>query len=1028
MDRRNFFKLVGVSSAAAAAAGCGKATEAILPYVVPPPHLVPGVPTYFATVCRECPGGCGVVARNREGRVVKLEGNPDHPVNQGALCARGQAALLGTYDPDRIARPRVREGSAWRTVPVAEAERLLVERLAAARQAGPGRIALISQLETGTLGRLMDDWLKALGGRPRVAFEPFAHEALRAANRATFGIDAIPYHAFEAARSVLSLGADYLETWISPVAYAGGFRRMHGVGAGVAGTVIHVEPRYSMTAANADEWLPNAPGTETALALALLRIVLEERLAPALPARDGEVLTALVRGVEPDAVARQSGVAVTRLRHVARTLAEQAPSLVVGGGVAVTGSDATDTAVAINLLNYALGNVGQTVRFGPNAAIGRASRYAELADLVRAMGAGEVAVLIVKDANPAFTLPARAGFVEALARVPFVVSLSSHLDETAARAHLVLPDLTPLESWGDFSPRDGVWALMQPAMGPVPVIGERRRDLLDVVLNRPERVFPGVETKTTGDLLLDTGRALVPGSDTGVFAAKTFADHLRGAWQAIARTAAPGVAFEQFWEEALRRGGAWSEVSPVKVSLQPGLQVSAGGAALAGPGEGPALLVVPSSRYYDGRGANKPWLHETPDPITQVVYDAWVEVATDTARALGISRGDVVRVSSPHGRVELPAYVTDMLHPRAVAIPMGLGHTEYGRFAQAVGQSPLGLLPGEPDPASGGPRWLSVRVTLEKTGRREPLATPAGVTEVDHDREIIETIALREGLAAEKEGTPPAHASHPSMYPDVRYPEHRWGMAIDLDACIGCQACVVACVAENNVPIAGLADVPWRPGGPNPVAAVGRDQISYGRSLHWLRVERWWDRGHDADPAAPGRRPQARFLPMLCQHCEVAPCEPVCPVFAAYHTQEGLNGQIYNRCVGTRYCGNNCPWMVRRFNWYRYDWPSPLTLLLNPDVTVRDRGVMEKCTMCVHRIVEGKDRAKDAGRKPRDGEILTACQQTCPTRAIVFGDLKEGGSGASKLSASRRGFHSLGELGTRPAITYLKKAVKDAHA
>ena len=999
--------------------------------MIPPPHLVPGVATYFATVCRECPGGCGVVARNRDGRVVKLEGNPDHPVNQGALCARGQAALLGTYDPDRVARPRVRDGSGWRTVSVADAEKLLVERLAAARQAGPGRIALISQLETGTLGRLMDDWLKALGGRPRVAFEPFAHEALRAANRATFGIDAIPYHAFEAARSVLSLGADYLETWISPVAYGGGYRRMHGVRDGVAGSVIHIEPRYSMTAANADEWLPNAPGTEAAVALALLRIVLEERLAPGLPAKEGEALTALARGVDLEAVARQSGIAVARLRDVARTLARQAPSLVVGGGVAVTGSDATDAAVAINVLNYALGNVGQTVRFGPNAAIGRASRYAELADLIRAMGAGEVAVLIVKDANPAFTLPARAGFVEALAKVPFVVSLSSHLDETAARAHLVLPDLTPLESWGDYAPREGVWALMQPAMGPVPVIGERRRDLIDMVLNRPEQVFPGVETKATGDLLLDTGRALVPAAATGPFAAKTFADHLRGAWQALARTAAPGVAFEQFWEEALRRGGVWSEVPAAKVSLQPGLQVSVGGAALAGPGDGPALLVVPSSRYYDGRGANKPWLHETPDPITQVVYDTWVEIGTDTARAQGISRGDVVRVSSPHGQVELAAYVTDMLHPRAVAIPMGLGHTEYGRFARAVGQSPLGLLPGEPDPASGGPRWLSVRVTLEKTGRRDPLATPAGVTEVDHEREIIETIGLTEGLAAEKGGQPPAHASHPSMYPDVKYPEHRWGISIDLDACIGCQACVVACVAENNVPIVGLADLPWRPSGPNPVAAVGRDQIGYGRSLHWLRVERWWDRGHDAAHAAPGapaRRPQARFLPMLCQHCEVAPCEPVCPVFATYHTQEGLNGQIYNRCVGTRYCGNNCPWMVRRFNWYQYDWPAPMTLALNPDVTVRDRGVMEKCTMCIQRIIEGKDRAKNAGRKPKDGRD----PDRLPADVPDAGDRVRRPQGRAEPGRAAVGLAPrlprLRELETRPAITYLKKAVKDSRA
>ncbi len=1037
IDRRSFFKIVGVSgAAAAAAAGCGKTTEVILPYVVPPQHLVPGVATYYATVCRECPGGCGVLARNRDGHVVKLEGNPDHPVSRGALCARGQASLLGTYDPERIASPQLREGSERRPIPLADAERLLVAKLAAARPAGPGRIAVISQLETGTLGRLMDDWLKAVGGRPRVAFEPFAYEALRAANRATFGVDAIPYHGFEDAKAVLSLGADYLETWISPVGYAGGFHRMHALRGGKAGTVIHVEPRYSMTAASADEWIPNAPGSEATIALALLRIVLEERLGPPLPAKEAEALVTLARGVDVEGVARDSGVPVARLEQIAETLGKGAPSLVVGGGVAVTGPGATDAAVAINLLNYALGNVGRTVRFGPNSAFGRASRYAELADLIRAMAGGEVAVLIVKDANPAFTLPPKAGFAEALARVPFVVSLSGHLDETAARAHLLIPDLTPLESWGDYSPREGVWGLMQPAMGAVPAIGERRSDALELVMGRSAKVFPGVQTKATGDLLLDTGRALVPGSDKGPFRAKAFADHLKEAWQGIGRSAAAGVPFEQFWEEALRRGGIWTELPAAKVQLAGGIRLGRPGGVLVGPADSPVLMVVPSSRYYDGRSANKPWLHETPDPITQVVYDSWVEVAAETARRLGIVPGDVVRLASPHGRLELPAYVSETLHPGVVAVPLGLGHSEYGPFARAVGQSPLGLLPGDPDPASGGPRWLSVRVSLEKTGRHSSLATPAGVTEVDHEREIIETIGLEEAVEVEKGGKAPEHANLPSMYPDLKYPEHRWGMAIDLDSCIGCQACVVACVAENNIPIVGLAVLPMPPSGPNQVAAQGRQQISYGRSLHWLRVERWWDRGHapagvhgEPGPAGqPGARPQARFIPMLCQHCEVAPCEPVCPVFAAYHTQEGLNGQVYNRCVGTRYCGNNCPYMVRRFNWYRYEWPAPMALALNPDVAVRDRGVMEKCTMCIQRIVAGKDRAKDEGRRPRDGEIMTACQQTCPTQAIVFGDLKDGQSRVSRLSASPRGYHVLGELGTRTAVTYLKKAIKESHA
>jgi anaerobic selenocysteine-containing dehydrogenase/Fe-S-cluster-containing dehydrogenase component len=1036
MDRRGFFRIVGASGAAAAAAGCGKTTEAILPYVIPAEHIVPGVATWFATVCRECPAGCGVLAKSREGRIVKLEGNPDHPVNRGTLCARGQASLLSTYDPDRLPGPRVREGESWRPVTVADAQRLLVERIAAARQAGPGRIAMVTQLETGSLGRLADEWLKAVGGRPRLAYETFAHEDLRAASRAVFGVDAIPYHAFEDAKTILSLGADYLETWISPVEFAGGLRRAHGLHPDHAAVrVIHVEPRYSMTAANADEWITSLPGAEAAIALGLLRLVLESRQAPALPAKEVETLTAAARTLDLETAAKQSGVPAAKLKHLAEALVTGGPSLVVAGGVALSGAGGTDAAIAVNLLNYALGNVGRTVRFGGSASVSQSGRYADMLALTKAMAQGEIAVLIVKDANPVFTLPARAAFSEALAKVPFVVSLSSHVDETAARAHLAIPDLTPLESWGDYSPREGVWGLMQPAMAPVPRVGPTNPDVLDLPLLKPVRdalgrkapeTFPGVETQSTGDLLLDTGRALVPGSEKRLFQAKTFPDYLRESWRTLAKSAAPKIPFETFWEDVLRRGGYWADVPAAKVALRPGINVSTQAPALDGGAADPALLVVPSSRYYDGRGANKVWLHEAPDPMTQVVYGSWVEIPTEAARSLQVQAGDVLRVESPHGAIEAPAYISDTLAAGAVAIPTGLGHTAYGRFARGVGKSPYELLPAEPAAASGGRRWLGVRVRLQKTGRREKLASPAGVSELDHSREIFETVTLAEAVKLERGGKAPEHANLPSMYPDLKYPQNRWGMAIDLDACTGCQACVVACQAENNVP------------------AVGKGDIDYGRSIHWLRVERWWDRGH-AGPAAKGHaaagiglahaaeapasgRPHARFLPMLCQHCEVAPCEPVCPVFAAYHTADGLNAQVYNRCVGTRYCGNNCPYMVRRFNWYRYEWPAPLNLQLNPDVAVRDRGIMEKCTMCVQRIIGGRDRARDEGRQPRDGEIQTACQQTCPSQAITFGDLKDGKSRVSGLSVSPRGYHVLGELGTRPAVTYLKKILREEHA
>lgn len=975
IDRRDFLKIVSTGTVAAAAAGCGKPAEKILPYVIPPQNIVPGVASWYATVCRECPAGCGVLAKNREGRIVKVEGNPDHPVNRGALCIRGQAALQGLYDPDRIRGPLQRDASGQlKPTPWAEAGKLLAQRIGElGKQGQAGKVALVSQLETGSLAKLMDQWVKTLGTRPRVAYEPFAYESVRAANRLAFGVDAIPTYAFDQARAVLSFGADFLETWLSPVGYAMDFTRMHAMREGKVGRVIHVEPRLSLTSSNADEWVPNAPGTEAALALGILRVILDERIHPPLPSRELDALKVLVKEFDPEAVAKQARVPAETLRRLAKTFAKETPSLAVGGGVAVTGRNGTDVMVAVNLLNYVVGNIGRTVRFGPNSSLGQVNPFVEMLALTQAVARGEVGVLLLAHVNPVFTMPAKAGFDAALEKVPFVVSFSSHLDETTARAHLVLPDHTPIESWGDYSPHEGVYGLMQPGMPPV------------------------FDTRALGDALLTVGREVLPetAGPTGAFRWKTFQDYIKAQWQVLAKGLAPGVAFDTFWEESLRRGGVWRAVPVSPVKLKPeALKAPATAPALEGPDDGLALLLVPSSRYYDGRGANKAWLHETPDPMTQIVWDHWVEISTETAKRLGASQGDLLRISSPYGSIELPAISSEHIQPDVVAIPIGLGHTAYGRYAKGVGANPLVLLPAEAEKASKGLPWLSVRVALTRTGARRRLATPAGTTDVDHEREILETVDLAKVREIEKKGESREHAKLPSMYPDIQYPEYRWGMAIDLDSCIGCQACVVACQAENNIPI------------------VGKEQIDYGRSLHWIRVERWWDRG------------EARYLPMLCQQCGRAPCEPVCPVFAAYHTDEGINGQVYNRCVGTRYCGNNCPYMVRRFNWFQYERPEPLTWQLNPDVTVREMGVMEKCTFCIQRIIAAKDQAKDEERKVRDGEVVPACQETCPTQAIVFGDLKDPNSRVSKLSRSPRGYHVLEELGTRPAITYLKKVIR----
>ncbi len=963
MNRRDFFKIVAASGATAAVAGCQKTTENILPLVVPNEQLVPGVASWFATVCRECPAGCGVIARNREGRVVKLEGNPDHPVNQGALCIRGQAALQGLYHPERFAGPQLRDGGALRPAAWEVAQKVVADRIAALRSGGKGRaIALVTQLESGSLGALCDRWAQALGARPRVTFEPFGYEALRAANRITFGRDAIPYHAFEDAEVVLSFGADFLETWLSNVNHARGFARMHTFRDGRAGTFIHVEPRQSLTASSADEWVRNAPGTEGLLALAVLRVMMDEGLA-------NRRFADAVGQVDVKKAAEQSGVMVETIKHVAKVFGHAKPGLAIGGGVAVTGSNGTSTQVAINLLNAAAGNVGKTVRFGPDAAYGKVTPYAEMVELAQAMGRGEVDVLLLgPGVNPAFTLPGGVKFADAARKVGMIVSFSNQPDDTTALAHVILPDTHWLESWGDYSPREGVLGLMQPTMSPM-------RD-----------------AKQMGDTLLGIARAVLGTEEgKGPLPWTTAEQHLRAQWEPVAKAN---------WAAALQQGGVWKDVAPATVTARV-TAVDSGPATLEGEGAGFVLLPYPSFKLYDGRGANRAWLQETPDTMTQAVWDVWVEVPAETAAKLGIAQGDVVKVSSPHGTIELPAYVSPTLHPRAVAIPIGHRYAAYHvpRYVAAApgGTSPMALLGPAADTASGGARFLGVRVALARTGARRPLAI-LQATHDQHHRELAQHVDLRAAREQALRG-PLAEEAHPSLYPDQRYPGYRWGLAIDVDACIGCQACVVACQAENNVPV------------------VGKPQAAYGRQLHWIRLERW------AEGSA--ERPTNLFVPMLCQHCEIAPCEPVCPVFAAYRTEEGLNAQVYNRCVGTRYCGNNCPYHVRRFNWFQYEFPAPLDVQLNPDVTVRQLGVMEKCTMCIQRIMAGKDHARDEKRPVKDGDILTACQQTCPTQAIAFGNLKDDKSTVATLSHAPRAYHSLEELGTRPSVTYLKKVVRE---
>src|SRR5229473_7609540 len=615
MDRRSFFKIVATTGAAAAAGGCGPSAEQFIPYVVPPDNIVPGIPAYFSTVCRECPSGCGLIAKNRDGRVIKLEGNPDHPTNTGSLCIRAHAGLQGLYHPDRFRGPL----AAGKPVTWDEAEKQLADKLGSLAKARQGaRIAVVSGLETGSLGRLMDEWTRLLGARPRIAYEPLGYESIRAANRVAFG----------RATYLVSFGADFLETWLNCEGYTADFARMHAFYQGKQGTFVHVEPRLSLTASNADQWLRNAPGTESLLALAMLRVIVDDGLHAS--SADLNTLRAAARAGDVEGAATASGIPAETIKQVARDLARSRGGLVIGGGMASTGSTSTDTLVAVNLLNAAIGAVGTRVRFGSALPLGKVSPYSDLMALTQAMAAGQIDVLVLVDVNPVYAMPPKSGFTEALAKVPLVVALAGRPTETTARAHLVLPTLHALEAWGDYASEDGVLGLMQPTMGPVQIDGKP------------------VAAKATGDVFLGVGRqALGLEEGKGPLKWASFQDFIREEWQKTAKDYGNTGPFTEFWEAALRRGGVWRTGAAPAVSLRPEAgRIQAAAPKLEGDGSH-ALMIYPSSRFYDGRGGDLPWLHEVPDSITQVAWDSWLEVPAATAKQMGIARGDLVKVTSP---------------------------------------------------------------------------------------------------------------------------------------------------------------------------------------------------------------------------------------------------------------------------------------------------------------------------------------------------------------------------------------------
>ena len=851
---------------------------------------------------------------------------------------------------------------------------------------------------------IIDSFVTGIGAAGRVIYEPFGFEALRAATGVVLGVATLPLFDVSGADLILDFGSDFLDSGVSPVELSRQWSQARDLGKREGGGALQVSigPRLSASASNADQWIPAAPGSEGLIALALAGAVYEhlKQSGQTISGDASAVARALERVVPGEAAAR-AGLDREVLAELAEQVLRAKAAVALPPGVAATSRSAVSTASAVMLLNALLGAVGRTVLLPEKETARPSASMKALKQLVDAMRAGRVDVLLVLDGDPVYSLPSDLGFQQALEKVGTLVSLSPLANETSSRADLVLPDHTPLESWGDAEPRSGVRSLQQPSVRPLH------------------------DTRAGGETLLELARALGAANlpEGGVY------DILKANWS--------GTDFRQ----ALSQGGVFGETPTRSADIAASVgELQVTGPQIEGPGDF-ALLAYPHPLLGDGRGAALPWLQEIPDPVMKATWQSWAEISDRTASRLGVGFGDVVAVETGFGdgKIELPVYPRGGIRDDVVAVAIGQGH-RVGHYAslagdgqpgRARGANVISVLPAFVDEA-GGRVWLAARASLTRTGAflRVPITQ---WTDNQRGRGLAQQVALAAHDAAGVGEDGSAHVSHAAGDPAGSPKSHhqgppfeydpandgapgqpyRWAMVIDNDRCTGCSACVAACYIENNVPV------------------VGEEGVGRHREMSWIRIERYvgdGDRqGGELRRPHPDReelgKADVRNLPMLCQHCGAAPCEVVCPAFATYHTQEGLNGMVYNRCVGTRYCGNNCVYKMRRFNYFDYgrnNFPGLLGLMLNPDVTVRNKGVMEKCSFCVQRITEARQRAKDEGREIADGEVVTACQQSCPTQAISFGNAKNPNAVVVKQAGeAARAYAVLQDLNTRPAITYL---------
>ena len=996
-SRRDFLKFVGFSVAAATLAACEAPVIKSIPYVNRPEEIVPGVANYYASAFYDGVDFASVLVKTREGRPIHIE--PNRAAGHlGSLNARVNTSVLSLYDAARYMAPTIGgEQLSWKKLD----DRVTAE-LNKIKEAG-GKIRLLTNsIISPTTKKAVETFTSAYGSEggadvKHVTYDAYSYSGIRKANKGMYGKSMVPSYRFDKAKVVVSLDADFMSTWLTPNVFSAQFAETRNPDGKWMSKHFHFEPGLSLTGSNADVRAAIKPSEVGLAALELYRLV------------GGE---AGAQKIDNDNQAKEK-------------LAQAAKALKSANGQAlvISGSNDPNVQMVVNAINEKIGAYNQTIDKNTPVHL-RQGDDAAFASLVNEMKSGSVDALIISDVNPVYNAPSALGFKSALLKVGFTVSIADKWNETSESCQVIAPKHHFLESWNDYNPMGNMVVLQQPAINAV------------------------WDTRQMPESLLRWG---------GVN--RKYYDFLRENWNADILSSSDENNGSKLWNKAVHDGfyemkSEVMEAEDVSAdSINSNMMAAMAGVASASKMNGTEAKLYLSTAMAEGSNANNPWLQELPDPVSKITWDNYIAMNPSDCAEQGFatkyaeeSPADTANVTLNGVTVELPVIAQPGQKKGAVSIALGYGRTKAGKVVaqgdatvgeeKSIGQNLFAAV----NVVDGFMNYTAGDVKIEATGNKYPI----GSTQTHHTmmgRKIINETSLKTYQGSTKENWNPDHIIADAYGKQTSIKKldlweehdidkgHRWGLSIDLNACNGCGACVTACHSENNVPV------------------VGKDEVRRTRTMSWLRVDRYYSSDMDkikgeengigkidmyAKMEVPSDYPEVAYQPVMCQHCNHAPCETVCPVAATTHSNEGMNQMTYNRCIGTRYCANNCPYKVRRFNWFNYIGDSKFSdvnpsqddlsrMVLNPDVVVRSRGVMEKCSFCVQRIQAGKLSAKKAGRPVQDGEVTSACATACPTHAIYFGDLNDDKTSIRQSADHDRAYNLLEEIGTKPNVYYMTK-------